>query len=73
MKTTKRFSASKIITYRLSSTTITVYFDTLEEAVEHVKNEKLLHPRSKKFDPFIYDLVGKTETGNRPSFNGLYL
>ena len=55
MKTTKRFTATEIVTYRLSNSTKTVEFDTLKEALAHVVKESELHPRSKKFNPFIRD------------------
>jgi hypothetical protein len=55
MKTTKRFTASEIVTYRLSNSTKTVEFDTIEEAITHVSKEQDLHPRSKKFSPYIRD------------------
>jgi hypothetical protein len=67
MTTQKRFSTTAIVTYRLSSSTKVVSFDTLEEAIQLVKNEKSLHPRSKKFNPTILDSVTKTRV------NGLYL
>lgn len=67
MEATKRFTASEIVTYRLSNSTKGVSFDTLEEAVSHVKNEKNLHPRSKKFNPMIKDSVEKKY------YNGLYI
>lgn len=53
--TFKRFTASEIVTYRMSNSTRVVSFDTLEEAAKHVAKEQDLHPRSKKFDPFIWD------------------
>lgn len=65
MKATKRFTTSEIVTYRLSSSIKSVSFDTLDEAVSHVKNEKKLHPRSKKFNPMIKDTV------ENKSYNGL--
>ena len=56
-KENKRFRTTIIKTYRLSNTTSVVSFDTLEEAIKHVKNERELHPRSKKFNKFIIDTV----------------
>lgn len=55
MKATKRFTASEIVTYRVSNSTRRVSFDTIEEAISHVVKEQDLHPRSKKFNPFIRD------------------
>ena len=57
MKTTKRFQTTTIKSYRLSSTTIQVSFDTLQEAIDCVNNERKLHPRSKKFNPMVWDNV----------------
>ena len=54
---TKRFSTTGIKTYRLSNATYFVSFDTFEEAVKFVESEKEKHPRSKKFNPFIFDSV----------------
>lgn len=73
MKTTKRFSASQIVEYRKSNTTKRVDFDTLEEAVEHVKKERELHPRSKKFDPVVIDNQINPETGFKRFINVLNL
>jgi len=53
--TTKRFTTTEIKNYRLSNTTKLVSFDTLEEAKSHVEKERELHPRSKKFNPFVID------------------
>ena len=52
---TKRFTTTGIKTYRLSNTTYSVGFDTIEDALEFVLNERDNHPRSKKFNPFIHD------------------
>ena len=57
MKTQKRFTATEIVNYRLSNSTRLVSFDTIEEARAHVEKERVLHPRSKKFSPVIYDSV----------------
>lgn len=55
MKTTKRFQTTGIKTYRLSNATYSISFDTLEEATEFVNSEREAHPRSKKFNPMIWD------------------
>lgn len=55
MKAIKKFIASEIVEYRKSNSTKQVSFDTLEEAINHVKKERELHPRSKKFDPIIIE------------------
>lgn len=55
MKTTKRFTASEIVTYRISNSVRQVSFDTIEEAISHVTKERDLHPRSKKFNAYIRD------------------
>jgi hypothetical protein len=57
MKAAKRFTASEIVTYRLSNSTKAVSFDTIEEAIAHVKNQREMHPRSRKFDPIIIDTI----------------
>lgn len=57
MKTQKRFTATEIVNYRLSNSRRLVSFDTIEEAMAHVEKERVLHPRSKKFSPVIYDSV----------------
>lgn len=67
MKATKRFTTTEIVTYRLSNSTKVVSFDTLEEAIEHVKKEKDLHPRSKKFNPMVRD------TQEKKYYEALYL
>lgn len=67
MKATKRFTAIEIVTYRLSNSTKVVSFDTLEEAAAHVKKQRDLHPRSKKFNARIFDTIEKK------SYNGLHI
>lgn len=57
--TTKRFTASEIVVYRMSNSTKVVSFDTLQEAVEHVTKQRELHPRSKKFNLCIKDTAEK--------------
>lgn len=59
MKATKRYRASEIVNYRKSNTVKTMEFDTLEEAVKHVAKEQDMHPRSKKFNPYIWDTQEK--------------
>ena len=59
MKTIKRFQTTGIKTYRLSNATYQVSFDTLEEAQAFVENERNEHPRSKKFNPYIYYSIEK--------------
>lgn len=53
--TVKRFSTLELVTYRLSNTTKTVYFDTLEEAIEFATKQKELHPRTKKLNGTVWD------------------
>ena len=55
MKKEKRFSTTGIKTYRLSNTTYGISFDTIEEAKSFIENERNEHPRSKKFNPYIFD------------------
>jgi len=70
MATAKRFTTTAIKVYSQSNTTYVVSFDTLEEAIAHVKNEKVLHPRSKKFNAMVRDT--QAEKGSN-WFNALYL
>ena len=65
---TKRFATTEIVNYRKSNCTKAIYFDTLDEAIAHVKNQKELHPKSKKFNPYIVDI----EINPRVRINGLY-
>jgi len=51
----KRFSTTGIKTYRLSNATYQISFDTIEEAKSFIEKEKEEHPRSKKFNPLIWD------------------
>ena len=55
MKATKRFSTTKIVAYTQSNAIVTVSFDTLQEAIDHVIRENELHPRSKKVNNYITD------------------
>ena len=63
----KRFRTLELVTYRLSNNTKVVYFDTLQEAVNFAKEQKQLHPRTKKLSGLVFDSVEKT------SINALYL
>ena len=54
---TKRFQTSVIITYSRSNTTKKVSFDTFEEAAKVVKEQREKHPRSKKFNGYVFDSV----------------
>ena len=51
----KRFTTTGIKVYRLSNSTYQISFDTLEEAKSFIEKEKEEHPRSKKFNPLIWD------------------
>ena len=55
MKATKRFSTTKIVAYTQGNAIVTVSFDTLQEAIDHVIRENELHPRSKKVNNNITD------------------
>ena len=55
--TTKRFQTTVIVTYRKSNATKRVSFDTFEEAAEVVKEQREKHPRSKKFNGYVFDSV----------------
>ena len=70
MTTSKRFTTTTIVTYSQSNYIKSVSFDTLEDAVAHVKNEKVLHPRSTKFNPMVRDT--QAEKGSN-WFDALYL
>jgi len=65
--TTKRFTTTAIVTYGKSNSTKVVSFDTLDEAIAHVRNEKKSHQRSKKFNGMVKD----TQTGE--NINAYYL
>ena len=51
----KRYSTTMIVTYRKSNSTKVMYFDEFEDAKDLVEAERELHPRSKKFNPFVFD------------------
>lgn len=57
MKTSKRFTTSEIVNYRLSNSVKQVSFDTIEEAQAHVEKQRELHPRSKKFNQTVIDTL----------------
>ena len=65
--TAKRFTASEIVVYRMSNSTKKVSFDTLQEAASHVKKQRDLHPRSKKFNAQILDTL------ENKTYNGLHI
>ena len=54
---TKRFQTSVIVTYSRSNTTKKVSFDTFEEAAKVVEEQREKHPRSKKFNGYVFDSV----------------
>ena len=55
----KRFQTTVIVTYRMSNTTKNVSFDTFEEAKAVVEEQRQKHPRSKKFNGYVFDSVEK--------------
>ena len=55
MKAQKRFQTTGIKVYRLSNSTYQISFETIEEAKSFIEKEKEEHPRSKKFNPLIWD------------------
>ena len=60
MKTTdKRYQTTVIVTYSRSNTTRKVSFDTFEEAKAVVEEQRKKHPRSKKFNGYVFDGVEK--------------
>ena len=48
--TSKNYSTLELISYRLSNRAKLVYFETKEEAIEFAKEQRKLHPRSKKLN-----------------------
>lgn len=59
MKAQKRFQTTGIKNYRLSNSTYQISFDTIEEAKSFIEKEKEEHPRSKKFNAYIFDTKDK--------------
>lgn len=59
LTTDKRFQATVIVNYRKSSTTRKVSFDTFEEAKAVVEEQRQKHPRSRKFNGYVFDSVEK--------------
>lgn len=55
----KRFITTVIVTYSRSNTTCKVSFDTFEEAKAVVEEQRQKHPRSKKFNGYVFDSVEK--------------
>ena len=55
----KRFQTTVIVTYSRSNTTRKVSFDTFEEAKAVVEEQRQKHPRSKKFNGYVFDSVEK--------------
>ena len=58
-KQDKRFQTTVIVTYSRSNTTRKVSFDTFEEAKAVVEEQRKKHPRSKKFNGYVFDSVEK--------------
>jgi predicted DNA-binding WGR domain protein len=56
-KKDKRFQTTVIVTYSRSNTTRRVSFDTFEEAKAVVEEQRKKHPRSKKFNGYVFDSV----------------
>ena len=59
MEKQKRFRTTKIQCYTRSYYARDMYFDTYEEALECVKNDKKLHPRSTYIARWIEDTKEK--------------
>lgn len=51
----KRFITLELVTYRLSNTTKTVYFDAEKEAIDFARKQRELHPRTKKLTGTVWD------------------
>jgi predicted DNA-binding WGR domain protein len=58
-KQDKRFQTTVIVTYSRSNTTRRVSFDTFDEAKAVVEEQRKKHPRSKKFNGYVFDSVEK--------------
>ena len=58
-KTDKRYQTTVIVTYSRSNTTRKVSFNTFEEAKAVVEEQRIKHPRSKKFNGYVFDSVEK--------------
>jgi predicted DNA-binding WGR domain protein len=56
-KQEKRFQTTVIVTYSRSNATRKVSFDTFEEAKAVVEEQRQKHPRSKKFNGYVFDSV----------------
>ncbi len=56
-KKDKRFITTVIVTYSKSNTTRKVSFDTFEEAKAVVEEQRIKHPRSRKFNGYVFDSV----------------
>jgi predicted DNA-binding WGR domain protein len=56
-KQDKKFQTTVIVTYRKSNTTRKVSFDTFEEAKAVIEEQRKKHPRSKKFNGYVFDSV----------------
>ena len=56
-KQEKRFQTTVIVTYSRSNTTRKVSFDTFEDAKAVVEEQRKKHPRSKKFNGYVFDSV----------------
>ena len=59
MTTEKRFKTTIIVAYSRSNTTRKVSFDTFAEAAEVVHEQRQRHPRSRKFNSYVFDSVEK--------------
>ena len=60
MKTHKKFVTTGIKVYRLSYGVYDVSFDTEEEVIAFIENERKLHPRSKKLNLTYFNTETKT-------------
>ena len=55
----KRYQTTVIVTYRKSNTIRKVSFDTFDEAKAVIEEQRQKHPRSKKFNGYVFDSVEK--------------
>ena len=56
-KQEKRYQTTVIVVYSRSNTTRKVSFDTFKEAKAVVEEQRKKHPRSKKFNSYVWDSV----------------
>ena len=58
-----RYEVTELVVYRKSNTTRKVYFSDMQEAIEFAREQYRLHPRSKKLNHNVFDLVNNRSFG----------